>query len=70
MNDEILELFDELIHDMQRRIEFFEQRAMYARADVVRVDKRLVELKRLKLVRQLQERSELDELPAQAEGRP
>lgn len=70
MNDAALELFDELIRDMQRRIEFFKQHEMYTRADVVRVDKRLVELKRLKLVRQLQERAALDELPAQAEGRP
>lgn len=61
MNDAAIELFDELIHDMQRRIEFFEQRAMYARADVVRVDKRLVELKRLKLVRQLQERAAMEQ---------
>lgn len=61
MSDGALELFDELIRDMNRRIEFFEQRAMYTRADVVRVDKRLVELKRLKLVRQLQERAELEQ---------
>lgn len=61
MNDAALELFDELIRDMQRRIEFFEQRAMYTRADVVRVDKRLVELKRLKLVRQLQEWASLEQ---------
>ena len=60
MSDGALELFDELIRDMNRRIEFFEQRAMYTRADVVRVDKRLVELKRLKLVRQLQERASLE----------
>jgi hypothetical protein len=61
MNDETLELFDELIRDMQRRIDAYERRALYTQAEVVRVDKRLVELKRVTRVRQLQERAELEQ---------
>lgn len=56
-----VELFDELIRDMQRRIDDYERRELYTQAEVVKVDLRLVELKRAKHVRQLQERAELEQ---------
>lgn len=61
MDELAVELFGELIADMQRRIDDYEKRGMEGCAEIVRVDKRLAELKRAKLRAKLQERAELEQ---------
>lgn len=61
MNEETIDILDALIRDLDRRITYFEQRGMTGVAEIVRVDKRLVEIKRLAVVRQLQERAALEQ---------
>lgn len=61
MSSDAIELFDELIADMERRAESFRRQGLIGCAEIVDVDKRLVEMKREKHVRQLQERAELEQ---------
>lgn len=56
-----IELFDDLVRDLERRAESFRRRGLLGCAEIVEVDKRLVERSVLKLLRKLKERAELEQ---------